>query len=129
MNRRRTKEICSKVGLLICGFNGMLIRMRTLTNDIYPEPGMTTAKKRKAPSPEDNRLKKVAKTGSAKNVGVVRAGLESLSLGGADDDAGEAGRSSKSRRPDYIKFNCPANIRSYFHRGPILRQAQYWLYY
>lgn len=90
---------------------------------------MTTAKKRKAPSPEDNRLKKVAKTGSAKNVGVVRAGLESLSLGGADDDAGEAGGSSKSLRPDYIKFNCPANIRSYFYRGPILRQAQYWLYY
>ncbi|PUU73763.1 hypothetical protein B9Z19DRAFT_1161749 [Tuber borchii] len=47
---------------------------------------MTTAKKRKAPSQEDSRLKKVPKTGTAKNVGVVRVGLESLSLGGADDD-------------------------------------------
>jgi len=129
VSRRGTTAICSKVGLLVCGFNGVLILMRTLTNEIYLEPGMATAKKRKALSIEDNRLKKVAKTGTAKNVGVVRAGLESLSLGGADDDAGKAGGSSKSHSANYIKLNCPANIRSHFHSGQILWRAQYWLYY
>jgi len=73
---------------------------------------MVAAKKRKASGQEDSRLKKVAKRTSAKNVGTIKASLETLSLDRADknanDDADDADGSSKSCKPNLyqVKLFC-----------------------